>query len=97
MKELLIRSRTGLVLTVTGVVACPCHLPLTLPFVLAVLGGTSVGLFLSQNPALIYGGATLYFVGASALGLALLGRSGHKTSRENACCIPLAPTVRSDS
>jgi mercuric ion transport protein len=56
------RSLTGLLLTVTGFLACPCHLLLTLPLLLTLLGRTSLGLFLQQNTGLVFVGASIYFL-----------------------------------
>ncbi len=64
----------GWVLAVTGVVACPCHLPLTLPLILGVLGGTGIGSFVGTNTSLIYGIATGYFIVGIGVGVYLLMR-----------------------
>ena len=64
----------GGVLTLTGFIACPCHLPLTLPLILGVLGGTSIGAFLSENQGLVYGVATGYFIVGIGVGVLLLHR-----------------------
>jgi len=66
------RSRSGLILLVSGFVACPCHLPLTLPLLLALLGGTSLGVFLRENTAVIVVAASVYFLIAIGAGLYLL-------------------------
>lgn len=64
----------GGVLTVTGFIACPCHLPITLSLLIGALGGTGIGGFLSDNQGLVYAIATVYFVAAIAVGLYLLNR-----------------------
>ncbi len=64
----------GWVLAVTGFVACPCHLPLTLPLVLGVLGGTGIGSFIGANTSWVYGIATGYFIVAIGVGWCLLMR-----------------------
>ncbi len=64
----------GGVLTLTGFIACPCHLPLTLPLILGVLGGTAIGAFLSENQGLVYGVATGYFIVGIGVGVLLLQR-----------------------
>ncbi len=66
-------SRGG-VLTVTGFVACPCHLPFTLPLILGVLGGTGLGSFIGANTGLIYGVFTGYFIAGIGVGWYLLNR-----------------------
>ena len=55
----------GGVLAATGFVACPCHLPLTLPLILGVLGGTGLGSFIGANPNLVYGIASTALVNRS--------------------------------
>ena len=33
-----------------ALITCPCHLPLTLPLLLTLTGGTAVGFWLAANP-----------------------------------------------
>ena len=82
----------GVVLTVTGFLACPCHLIITLPLLLSGLSGTALGSFLSRNTGLVYTGAGLYFVVALALGYwFLIGKSRPSSTMERTCptCVPL--------
>src|SRR6266581_9210536 len=65
----LMRRIGGVALTVTGFLACPCHLIVTLPLLASVLAGTQLSSFLSRNTGLVYTGAGLYFVVALALGV----------------------------
>ena len=76
----------GGVLTVTGFVACPCHLPFTLPLVLGVLGGTGLGSFIGANTGLIYGVFTGYFIAGIGVGWYLLNR-GERAERA-VCRVP---------
>lgn len=62
----------GVALTVTGFLACPCHLIITLPLLMSLLAGTVLGSFLSRNTGLVYTGATIYFVVALALEIRFL-------------------------
>jgi len=64
----------GGVLTFTGLIACPCHFPLTLPLILGVLGGTGIGSFIGANTSLVYGIATGYFIVAIGVGWYILTR-----------------------
>lgn len=64
----------GYVLVVTAFIACPCHLPITLPLAIGLTSGTAWGAIISQNQAAIYGLFTVYFVGGLALGYWLLTR-----------------------
>ena len=76
----------GGVLTVTGFVACPCHLPFTLPLVLGVLGGTGLGSFIGANTGLIYGVFTGYFIAGIGVGWYLLNR--RKRAEGAVCGVP---------
>ena len=64
----------GWVLGVTGFLACPCHLPFTLPLILGVLGGTGVGSYVGANTGLIYGIFTAYFIVGIGVAIYLLNR-----------------------
>jgi hypothetical protein len=74
------------VLTVTGFLACPCHLIITLPLLLSLLAGTALGSFLSQNSGLVYAGASIYFVVALALGGSLLLHQKRPGSQSTPAC-----------
>ena len=83
----------GVVLTVTGFLACPCHLIITLPLLISGLSGTALGSFLSRNAGLVYTGAGIYFVVALALGAwFLFGPARPIREMDAACptCVPVA-------
>ena len=83
----------GIALTVTGFLACPCHLIITLPLVISLLAGTAVGSFLSHNTGLVLTFAGIYFVVALALGYwFLFGPKRGKREMDAACptCAPVA-------
>ncbi len=81
----------GLVLTVTGFLACPCHLIITLPLLLSLLAGTALGGFLSRNSSLVYTGAAIYFVVALALGAWFLFGSKREERQMEAACPGCTP------
>jgi len=88
------RRMSGVILTVTGVLACPCHLIITLPLLLSLLAGTALGSFLSRNTGLVYTLAGVYFVVALALGYCFLfGKARPKREVDDACptCAPVEP------
>src|SRR5712692_7309638 len=95
MKAGPLRTFAGYVLAASAVVACPCHLLLLLPLLLAVLSGTALGGVLAQNPGIVVGAATLYFLVAIAGAYKLLSSksdapsAGAVTNRER-CCPPVA-------
>ncbi len=62
------RRMGGSVLAVTGVMACPCHLVVTLPLLAGLLAGTALGSFLTTHTSLVYLRAGIYFVVALLLG-----------------------------
>ncbi len=49
-------------LIVSGLITCPCHLPLVLPLLGAALAGTAVGTFIQNHLWGIGIAATLYFI-----------------------------------
>jgi len=82
----------GGVLLVTGFIACPCHLIITLPLVLGLLAGTGVGAILATNTVLVYGVAGVYFIVALAAGWYLLNRK--KSSLNQARQLPARAKAR---
>ena len=61
-------------LVTTGIAACPCHFPLTLPIVVGALGGTGLGGLIAANTGLVYGVGAAYFMISIGLSLYLLIR-----------------------
>lgn len=57
-----------------ALIACPCHLIVTLPLFLGLMGGTAAGAYLEQNIALVFVVSTLLFVGGLVLAFRWLGR-----------------------
>ncbi len=76
----------GGVLLVTGFIACPCHLVITLPIILGLLAGTGIGAIMADNTGLVYGFAGAYFVVALASGWHVLNRK--KSSQGQARQVP---------
>jgi hypothetical protein len=69
---------------VTGFLACPCHLVITLPLAVALLGGTALGGWIATHQGAIALGATRYFVGALIVGTMRLSVSTHRRSSSEA-------------
>ena len=59
---------------ITGLLACPCHLPLMLPLAMGLIGGTALGAWVSSNMTLVYILSTAYFVVALLVSLRLMRR-----------------------
>jgi len=83
----------GVVLTVPSVLACPCHLIITLPLLISLLAGTALGSFLIRNTGLIYTGAGAYFVVALALGYWFLFGPTRQNREGDAACPTCAPVA----
>jgi mercuric ion transport protein len=66
------RTISGWFLAVTGFLACPCHLVVTLPLAAALLSGTALGGWITTHQGAIVLGASIYFVGALAAYATLL-------------------------
>ena len=52
---------------VVAFIACPCHLPLTLPLLISLTARTAFGAWLAQNIVLVGVIATVAFIGGLAL------------------------------
>ncbi len=78
-----IRSVRGYISMGIGLVACPCHLPLTLPLLLSLTAGTAFSAWLAAHTALVYGLATLIFIGGMGLGMFWLNTGSEHRSGSN--------------
>jgi len=67
MRELWHKVR-GYIAVGVALIACPCHLLITLPLLLALTAGTALGAFLGENTPLVFAASTLLFVGGLVLG-----------------------------
>lgn len=89
------RTLGGYMLVITGLLACPCHVPLTLPLVLALLGGTALGGWLNTHMGLVYGLSAGYFLAALIVGFWWLNRPGRRSAlslaEEASCPFQTAP------
>lgn len=75
-------QRRGVAWTLGSFVVCPCHLPITLSILVAVLGGTAVGAFLRDNLLLAGAVITSVWLLGMARGIWLL-------RQPNACPVEL--------
>ena len=66
------RTISGWFLAVTGLLACPGHLVITLPLAAALLSGTALGGWIITHQGAIAIGASIYFIGALEAGATLL-------------------------
>jgi mercuric ion transport protein len=83
----MVRKALGILVGITAFLACPCHLPLTLPLVLALLAGTPLAGAFQANPGLLVLAALLYFVFGLMLAVRLLSEKPQKAGAD-ACCEP---------
>ena len=59
----------GYVMSTLAFVSCPCHLPITLPLLVAVTAGTAFSAWLQNNFLPIGAGSTLIFIASLILAL----------------------------
>jgi mercuric ion transport protein len=64
----------GYVMGGIALIACPCHLPITLPILVALTAGTAFSVWLSNNFIAIAGILTVIFVGALVLSFRWIGK-----------------------
>ncbi len=57
----------GYLAGVVAFIACPCHLPLTLPLLISLTAGTAFGVWIANNVILIGAISTGFFIGGLAL------------------------------
>ena len=65
----------GTIAGFVALVACPCHLPLTIPALLLLTSGTAVGAWLAANTWFVWAGSFALFIGGLALAFLWLGQS----------------------
>lgn len=76
-----------------ALIACPCHLVITLPLLLVLTGGSAIGLWLAQYQWLVWLAATGLFIGGLALAFVWLS----KEQTEAQCEMPAAKRVMPSS
>ena len=55
------KVRGGVAVTIS-ILTCPCHLPVTVPLMLALLAGTPTATWLTQHVGWVYGAITGVFI-----------------------------------
>ena len=70
-------------LVATGIAACPCHFPITLPLVISAIGATGVGALLADYSGWVYAAGWAYFVTAIAVGVLWMRSSKNAKSRRS--------------
>jgi len=63
-----------------ALVACPCHLIVTLPLILSVTAGTGVGVYLKQNPGVVIAVSIIAFIGGLVLAFRWLDSDKHESA-----------------
>jgi len=79
------RTIAGYFLTAISFLACPCHLPITLPVVAGLLSGTTLGIILATNKLLTFGVFMLLYIFGLLGGVYLL--SSTRRSKAGACTV----------
>lgn len=59
----------GYVAVAVSFIACPCHLPITLPLLVSLTAGTAFSVWLAENKILVGVISTVVFFGGAALAL----------------------------
>ena len=59
---------------IVGFIACPCHLPITLPIAISLTAGTVAGAWLANNVLLIGGVFTALFLAGLGFGFRWLSK-----------------------
>lgn len=59
----------GYIAVVVSFIACPCHLPITLPILISLTAGTAFSAWLADNKLLVGLVSTVVFFGGAALAL----------------------------
>jgi len=72
----------GTVAGFVALIACPCHLPLTLPALLLLTSGTVAGVWLAANQWFVWIVAVLLFAGGLALAFRWFGHANAATGCE---------------
>ena len=72
----------GAVAGLVALVACPCHLPLTIPLLLILLSGTTAGVWLAANQWFVWAASTALFAGGLALAWLWLNRAATEAQCE---------------
>lgn len=71
----------GYVAEVIALIACPCHLPLTLPLLITLTAVTALGSWLAGNYLTVFFISTVIFIGGLILSLRWLGSEVLSQSR----------------
>jgi len=72
------KTRSG-IMFVISFISCPCHLPITIPFLLLILAGTPLAVWITQHGGWIYGVMTGVFILSLALGFIWMDSSKEDT------------------
>jgi mercuric ion transport protein len=93
------RSLGKKVLVMTGMLVCPCHMPLVLPLLATALSGTVIGAWLSANMGVVFLATTIYFLSALVVGIRWLARMPTPGNIQTpvATCPPVSPPPATDS
>ena len=66
----------GYIAGAVAFIACPCHLPITLPLLVALTAGTTFGRWLADNTITVVLISTMLFIGGLFMAFRWLGKTG---------------------
>ena len=69
------RTTKGYIAGAVAFVACPCHLPITLPLLITLTAGTAFGAWLENNAVTVGLISTVIFIGGAVLAFKWIGES----------------------
>lgn len=84
----------GWVAVITAFVACPCHLPITLPLILSLTAGTGLGAWIANNRDLFVALLTVYFLAGLGLGFYWFNKEEKSAARPSKAGSRTANTPR---
>jgi hypothetical protein len=64
----------GYLAGIVAFIACPCHLPISLPLLIGLTGGTAFSAWLARNSFLVAAISTVLFIGGTALAITWLSQ-----------------------
>lgn len=73
----------GYIAGAVAFVACPCHLPITIPLLLALTAGTAFGTWLENNTLAVVIISTGLFIGGIVLAFKWIGQDGRPETGRN--------------
>ncbi len=85
----------GYVAVAVSFIACPCHLPITLPLLIALTAGTAFSAWLAENKILVGVISTVVFFGGAALAFKWFSGPARSARRDHVAGPPKVTLITS--